>query len=313
MIETWGRVAVTGGAGFIGSHLIDRLLKDSSAEVVVLDNLSRGRRWNIEAHRASPRLRFIEGDIRDGDTVAAALEGANVVFHLAAQATVMGGVIDSVYNFSTNVTGTFNVLKAASDAKVKRFVFSSSREVYGDPIVVPVDEGHPVLPVNQYGASKVAGEAFCRAFRREHGLDTVILRLANVFGPRDHGRVIPLWMQRAADGEDLLVYGGRQILDLVWIGDVVESFLRAAQADGPLPPINVASGTGTSIMDLANRICALSGGPSRVTVMPPREMEVVQYIGSTDRMRDMLGVEPTADPLSHLASMVPMAVAATAR
>src|SRR5207248_10684264 len=120
--------------------------------------------------------------------------------------------------FSTNVVGTFNVLSSAARLGVRRVVFASSREVYGEPISLPVDEEAPLLAINSYGASKAAGEAYCRAFRREFGLQTTVLRLANVYGPRDVGRVIPLWLQHASARQDLLVYGGRQVIDFVWIG-----------------------------------------------------------------------------------------------
>src|SRR5712691_4119163 len=128
----------------------------------------------------------------------------------------MGAVRNVDYTFETNVVGTFNVLRGAVEQGVPRVLFASSREVYGEPISLPVDEESPLLAINSYGASKVAAEAYCRAFRREYGLHTVILRLANVYGPRDHGRVIPLWLQQALAGEDLRVHGGKQVIDFLW-------------------------------------------------------------------------------------------------
>src|SRR5690349_15953885 len=238
MFQHSEKVVVTGGAGFVGSHLVDRLLADTSAEVVVIDNLSRGRLANLARHQADPRLRIIEGDIRDAALVAQTVRGAELVFHLAAQSTVMGAVHDLDYSFSTNVVGTFNVLRESSTAGVRRVVFASSREVYGEPIELPVDEGQPLLAINFYGASKVVGEAYCRAFRRASGLDTVILRIANAYGPRDSGRVIPHWVEQAATGADLQIYGGKQVLDFVWVGQVVDALLSAAGADVALPPIN---------------------------------------------------------------------------
>lgn len=302
MVLRADRVVVTGGAGFIGSHLVDRLLAEPCAEVVVFDNLHRGRLENLPAER--DRLRVVVGDIRDEDAVDELVRGADVVFHLAAQSTVMGAVEDARYSFSTNVVGTFNVLRAAARHEVGRLVFSSSREVYGEPLALPVDEDSPLMAVNSYGASKVAGEAFCRVFRREYGLPSVILRLANVYGPRDHGRVIPRWLEQAAGGEDLLVYGGKQVIDFVWVEQVVEALVRAASLEGPLPPINVAGGTGTPILALARRIAQVSGRQSRVLLQPARPMEVTRFIASVDRMRQMLGVEPPLDPLASLAHMV---------
>ena len=304
MHQRTDKVVVTGGAGFIGSHLVDRLLADTRAEVVVLDNLHRGRLTNLAQHTHSPRLSVIHGDIRDIDIVAETLRGADVVYHLAAQSTVMGAVDELDYSFSTNVIGTFNVLKTAARESVKHVVFASSREVYGEPIELPVDEGQPLLAINFYGASKVMGEAYCRAFRRAHGLNTVILRLANAYGPRDFGRVIPLWVEQANAGRDLMVYGGKQVLDFVWVGQVVEALVRAAELEGPMPPINVGSGTGTRIVDLARRIRLMAGSHSQIQLVPARAVEVVQYVARVDRMRQLLRVEPTSDPLANLPDLV---------
>jgi UDP-glucose 4-epimerase len=143
------RVLVTGGAGFIGSHLVDRLLADGCPDVVVLDNLHRGQLSHLERHRDSARFRFVRGDIRDADTVEEAIAGAEVVYHQAAQSSVMGAVEDMDYSFSTNVLGTFNVLRAASRAGVGRLVFASSREVYGEPIDLPVAAGDQLVRRDQ--------------------------------------------------------------------------------------------------------------------------------------------------------------------
>jgi UDP-glucose 4-epimerase len=298
------RTVVTGGAGFIGSHLVDALLEEEGGQVVVIDNVSRGRFANLARHDAHPRLRVVEADVRDLHSVRAAFEGATLVFHLAAQATVMGGARDVDYTFSTNVVGTYNVLKVAAEQGARKVVFASSREVYGEPVSVPVDEAHPLLAINSYGASKVAGEALCRAFAKESSLPSVILRLANVYGPRDVGRVIPHWIEQARGGHELVVYGGRQIIDFIWVGDVVQAMLRAAAVDAALPPINVASGTGTKIADLARRISRLADSPGETRIVPRRSIEVVRFIGATDRMTQLLGLAPAADPLSHLPEMV---------
>jgi UDP-glucose 4-epimerase len=309
MHQSIDRVVVTGGAGFIGSHLVDRLLAETSAEVIVFDNLHRGRLTNLAQHTNSPRLSVIHGDVRDREAVAEALRRADVVYHLAAQSTVMGAVEDLDYSFSTNVVGTFNVLREASSEGAKRVVFASSREVYGEPIELPVDEGQPLLAINFYGASKVMGEAYCRAFRRAYGLHTVILRLANAYGPRDFGRVIPHWVKQATAGEDLTVYGGKQVLDFVWIGQVVDALMRAASCEGPMPPINIGSGTGTRIVDLARRIRLMAGGHSQIRLVPARAVEVVQFVARIDRMRQLLRLEPSPDPLANLPELVPMPVA----
>jgi UDP-glucose 4-epimerase len=310
MYQRTEKVVVTGGAGFVGSRLVDRLLADSRAEIVVLDNLRRGRLTNLARHQTNPRLVLRDGDIRDVATVADVVRGADIVYHLAAQATVMGALQDLDYSFSTNVVGTFNVLRESTAAGVRRVLFTSSREVYGEPIELPVDEGQPLLAINFYGASKVVGEAYCRAFRRASGLDTVILRLSNAYGPRDYGRVIPLWIEQALRGEDLELYGGKQVLDFVWVDQVVDAILAAAASDVVLPPINVGSGTGTKLMDLARRIRLLSGSRGQIRIAPSRAIEVVQYVARVDRMRQLLGIDPPSDPLLHLEKLIPSAVPA---
>jgi UDP-glucose 4-epimerase len=305
------KIVVTGGAGFIGSHLVDRLLRsDNDDTVVVVDNLSRGRKSNISQHAADPRFQLIEGDVRDAKAVQDALRGASTVYHLAAQSTVMGGVRDPLYTFKTNVVGTFNVLRAATHHRVERVLFASSREVYGEPISLPVQEDSPLQAINSYGASKVAGEAYCRAFRREWGLQVEIVRLGNVYGPRDVGRVIPAWIDQMALGQDLFVYGGKQVVDFVWVEQAIEAFVRAVALEGPLPPINVGSGTGTRIVDLARRIARLAGGHSHVKLQPARPMEVTRFVANVERMRQMLGVEPPLDPLMYLPNLIPAPVAA---
>jgi UDP-glucose 4-epimerase len=296
------RIVVTGGAGFIGSHLIDRLLADGADKVVGFDNFSRARLENIAQLRDEPRFELIEGDVRDRGAVAAALRGAGLVYHLAAQSTVLGGVRDAEYTFHTNVVGTFNVLRAAVEQGVSRVVFTSSRQVYGEPISLPVDEDSPL----------VAGEVYCRAFRREFGLETVILRLANVYGPRDFGRVVPIWMQRAFAGQELPVFGGKQVIDFIWIGQVIDALTRAGRIDGPLPPINIASGTGTRIVDLARRINRLAESAARIRLEPARPMEVTRYIADVERMGQILRIEPLLDPLGKLSDLVPTAAGAVA-
>jgi UDP-glucose 4-epimerase len=303
MRATWETALVTGGAGFIGSHLAEALLERGTREVTVLDNLSRGRLENI-AHLPSARVNVVIGDVRDYASVREAMNGKSVVFHLAAQSTVMGAARNLDYTFSTNVVGTYNVLKAAAEQSVERVVFASSREVYGEPLTLPVDETYPLISINSYGASKVAGEAICRAFARECRLPSMILRIANAFGPRDVGRVIPHWIEQAQSGNELIVYGGDQIIDFIWVGDVVEAMLRAAMAERTLPPINVASGTGTKILDLARRISQVVGRTTGVTVLPPRSIEVTRFIGNPERMGELLGIVPDSDPLARLAEMV---------
>jgi UDP-glucose 4-epimerase len=295
------RVLVTGGAGFIGSHLVDALLERGD-HVVVLDNLRRGRMEHIAGHVRRGDLKFIEGDIRDEQAVSGAVMGTELVYHLAAQSNVMGAVEDMEYSFSTNVVGTFNVLRASASTGVRRVVFSSSREVYGDQDTIPVREDAPLVAKNPYGASKIAGEAYCRAVQVATGLDCVILRFANVYGHRDRDRVVPIWLRRAAEGDDLDVYGGQQILDLIPVAEAVRALLAAAICpnDGPY---NVGSGQGMPILDLGSRILTMTQADVKLRVLPARDVEVKRFVADVHRMRTILGVEPPADPLSALEAM----------
>jgi nucleoside-diphosphate-sugar epimerase len=298
-----GRVVVTGAAGFIGSHLVDRLLNKAVDEVIGFDSFSRGRRENLEHLRDEPRFKLIEGDVRRWTQISDALRGADLVYHLAAQSTVVGAARDPLVTFEANAFGTFNVLRAATQARTPRVIFASSRQVYGEPISLPVDEDSPLLAINSYAASKVAGEAYCRAFRREFGLQTVILRLGNAYGPRDRGRVIPVWLEQASAGQDLQVYGGKQVIDFVGVGTVVDALVRASEIDGPIPPINIGSGTGTRILDLARRIVRLADARPRIQLQPARPMDVTRFIANVERMRQILKIEPPLDPLANLAEL----------
>jgi UDP-glucose 4-epimerase len=314
------KFVVTGGAGFIGSHLVDRLVKDGQAmgtwhEIVVVDNLHRGKLDNIRDHVDRGRVRFRVADARDANAMDSAMEGAEVVYHLAAQSSVMGAVADLDYSFTTNVVGTYQVLKSALAAGVRRLVFASSREAYGEPGALPVDEEQPLTSKNTYGASKVAGEVYCRVFQTL-GLQTAILRLTNVYGPRDFGRVIPLWLDMAQAGQPLVVYGGQQLIDFIWIDVVVEALVRAASADIVGVPVNVGSGKGTPLLSLADRILAvvpaasqnpaarIGGNDARLDVQPARSVEVTRFVADVDRMRRLLGLEPPDDPLFGLPRMV---------
>ncbi len=287
------RVLVTGGAGFIGHHLVQSLLA-AGDDVAVIDNLRRSARSAVH-----PAARFFEGDIRDPAALAASVRGCDTVYHLAAQSNVIGAMEDVDYSFTTNVGGTFELLKAATAAGVRRVVFTSSREVYGEQQILPVSETARTSPKNLYGASKVAGEAYCRAWKPGNGPECAIVRLANVYGPGDNRRVIPLWLDQATNGQDLVVYGGQQVIDFVPIATAVRAIQSAAGAnlDGP---VNVGSGRGTPLLALAERIRALAGGRVSTVIEPAREAEVVRFVADVTRMRSVLSIEPPSDPLCLL-------------
>jgi UDP-glucose 4-epimerase len=257
---------------------------------VAFDNLYRGRAPENEA------AQFCRGDIRDKAAVEEIMHGCDVVFHLAAQSNVMGAVRDADYCFSSNVTGTYNVLASALKCGVKRLVFTSSREAYGDPKHIPVRETSPLRPKNAYGTSKVAGEEYCRLSERE-GLQVTILRLTNVYGPGDRDRVIPLFAAAAASGEPLTVYGEGKMLDFVWIGTVIEALKKAAFGRYIRNPVNVGSGKGVTISDLAHRVVRAAGSSSPIRVVPERDQEVGRFVADITRGKRVLGLIEPEDPL----------------
>ncbi|HEY6987933.1 MAG TPA: SDR family NAD(P)-dependent oxidoreductase [Bryobacteraceae bacterium] len=295
------RILITGGAGFIGSHLVDRLALDNSNRLLVIDNLRRGRLTNLEA--AFGRFEFIQGDVCDRDLLERTMQGVDMVYHLAAQSNVLGAVMDLDYSFRTNVVGTFEVLRAAANAGVRRLVFTSSREVYGEPSSLPVTETAPIQPKNAYGASKAAAEMYCRTFSSATFV-AVILRLANVFGARDFDRVIPIFVERALRGLPLTLYGGKQILDFIWIDMVIDALVRASNDEIPVGPINIGSGQPTDLPTLANRILSESRSSSELLVVPARDVEVSRFVADTTLMKQLLGIQTPEDLLCQLGRLI---------
>jgi len=288
-------IIVTGAAGFIGKQLVRYLLGRTQHTIVGLDNLHHGD-WRESP--SSERLSLIKGDVRDTDLLRRVFPEAEVVFHLAAQAHVMESVRDPDYTFSSNVIGTFSVLQAAREAGVKHVVFTSSREVYGEPEQLPVPETSPLVPKNPYGASKIAGEAYCRLFNGG-SVRVSIVRLANVYGPGDHDRVVPIFIERALRGLPLVIHGGRQVIDFVSVGTVVEALWQVAcRPTGE--PINIGSGMGVTLPELATRIIRETGSQSKVEIGPAHEEEVVQFVADVSRMHSDLGIGPPSDPLFEL-------------
>ncbi len=297
-------ILVTGGAGFIGSHLVDRLV-DKGHRVRVLDNLFRGKRENIARHLKDKTVEFYDSDIRFYNRIAPLFDDVEVVFHLAAQSNVMGAIENLDYSFYSNVVGTFNVLKAAASAGVRRLVFSSSREAYGEARYLPVNEEHPLDSKNTYGASKVAGEKYCQVFQNMGELEVVILRLANVYGERDFDRVIPIFLENVARDKDIHIYGGQQVIDFVSVEIVVETMEQAMENQKALEgPTNVGSGKGTTLFQLAERIMQITGSKNKVVVDPPRSAEVVKFTADVTRFKTIFNVPLPDDPLYYLETMV---------
>ncbi len=279
------RILVTGGAGFIGSHLVDVLSQDADNTIIVFDNFHRGKRDNLKAHLHDGKVKLISGDIRDYSSLKK-IGKIDLIYHLAAQSNVIGSFLNQDYAFGSNVDGTFNVLKYASENNVKRFIFSSSREVYGNPECLPVDEKHPLNPINIYGATKASGEMLCQAFIKTKNLKIAILRIANVYGPRDKDRVIPIFLENAKSNRDLELFGGKQVLDFVWIGDVIKSIVDISKDDKFIGEvINIGTGMGISIEDLAKKIIKITGSKSRIVRKNPRSVDVENFIAKSDKYK----------------------------
>ncbi len=290
------RAIVTGGAGFIGSALI-RALAAEGYDVRVVDDLSSGDPANLEGIGAELRV----GDVRDLDLVTEAARGCDVVFHLAAGAGVVESMNDPLTNFDQNARGTLTVLEAARRAEVPRFVFSSSNAPLGEN-AYPASEEKPVAPLSPYGASKAAGEAYCSAFFGAYGMEAVVVRFSNAYGPRSahKGNVIPLFIRRLRAGEDLVVFGdGSQTRDFVYCEDLAAGLVAAARTPGVGGQIfQLASGIETTLNRLLELLSETSGITPRVRREPPRQGEIQRNYSLIDKARDVLGYSPQVD-LEH--------------
>ena len=283
------RAAVVGGAGFIGSNLVDALVERGD-DVIVVDNLSTGYRRNL-----NPAAPLYDVDIAvDSEGLMSALDGREVVFLTAALARVPRSIEDPIGTHAVNVTGSLRVLKAAVDAGVRRVVYSSSSSVYGDQPALPLTEDMPPAPLNPYACQKYMGEIYARNFSRIYGLETVCLRYFNVYGPRQvtegaYRLVISIFMDQRARGEPMTIHGdGKQTRDFTWVGDVVRANILAAESErvGKGEPINVGAGAEVSIKCVAELI----GGA--VVHVPPRGFDERFKRAGIDRARQLLGWEP---------------------
>jgi UDP-glucose 4-epimerase len=288
---------VTGGAGFIGARLARRLVALHPGRVRVLDDFTRTPISALELERDG--LDVVRADVRCLSELRNAMVGCRVVFHLAAIATVMSCEGDPDSAFAVNAGGTLNVLTAARELGVRRVVFASSREVYGEPSELPVTEGSLLRPKNTYGASKAAAETLCASFAAA-GLEVTALRLSNVFGPGDRDRVIPRFILSARAGDALTVYGGMQLVDFIWVDRAVETFVRAATGGYVRGSVNVGSGIGVTILEAARRVVERCGSGSQVQLLPTRDVEVSRFVADISRATRELGLVRPDDPLAEL-------------
>jgi UDP-glucose 4-epimerase len=287
---------VTGGAGFIGSHLVDRLVADGH-EVRVLDDFSSGRELNLKHTHAE--IELIRGSICDPEAVAQATAGCDVVFHEAAVPSVPRSVAEPVRTNRVNIDGTLQVLEAARQNGVRRVVFAASSSAYGDTETLPKVESMPATPRSPYALQKYAGEIYCRLYHELYSLETVALRYFNVFGPRqnpesEYAAVIPRFIRACLRGERPRIYGdGEQTRDFTFVADVVEANVLAAhapRAKGAV--INVAGGRRTSLNQLFEAIRKQTGAQVEAIHEPARVGDVRHSLAGLDRARELLGYAP---------------------
>jgi UDP-N-acetylglucosamine/UDP-N-acetyl-alpha-D-glucosaminouronate 4-epimerase len=287
---------VTGGAGFIGSHLVDELLR-RGRRVRVLDNFLTGKRENLAA--AAGTVELLEGDLRDPDACRRAAEGVEVVLHQAALPSVPRSIADPGLTNDINVSGTLNILLAARDAGVRRFVFASSSSVYGDSPELPKREGHEGKPLSPYAVSKLVGEKYAQTFHLLYGLSTVCLRYFNVFGPRQdpasqYAAVVPLFITRLLRGEAPVIFGdGEQSRDFTYVADIVSANLLAAEtarASGDV--LNVACGEGITVNRLAAVIASLVGSRMVPVHGPERPGDIKHSLADISKAEEALWFMP---------------------
>lgn len=292
-------VLVTGGAGFIGSHLVDALLDTGVAHIRVVDNLATGSRKNLEGALRDPRVHLAEHDARDHAAMARAVDGVDVVFHLACLG-VRHSLHDPRENHDVNATMTLDLLELARHRGVGRFVHVSSSEVYGSAQYAPMDEGHPTFPETVYGGAKLAGEAYARAAFRTHGFPVTVVRPFNAYGPRSHfegdsGEVLPRTIVRVLAGEPPIIYGdGEQSRDFTHVTDTARAIIALAESDASIGlTVNVGAGRDVSINALADIVRAVAGREDLdVLRLDPRPGDVRRLLAESSLLGRLTGFVP---------------------
>jgi UDP-glucose 4-epimerase len=299
-------IAVIGGAGFIGSHIVDQLLEERVERVIVVDNFVRGTRENLESAVRDPRVEVREGSILDLPFLEAVMTQSDFAFHLAAL-----WLHECVHHprdaVDVNALGTFNVIEAAHAANVGKVIYSSSASVYGDALTIPMTEEHPFNNRTLYGATKIAGEQFFRAYNEQHGLDYVGLRYMNVYGPRmDYkGTYVSVIMKVLEAGEPPLIFGdGSQAYDFVHVDDVALANVLALKSDASDVFLNVGMGVQTTINELVERLLELTGSDLRPEFLPQEQMFVTNRVGSTELAQELIGFQARTELDQGLGSVI---------
>lgn len=296
---------VTGGAGFIGSHIAKRLV-GLGLEVNIIDDLSVGTEDNLPG---SGKVRFFKEDVASEPFPADALDGVDVVFHDAARVSIRNSFDDALRDARTNVLGTVNLLKACAGAGIRRFIYASSMAVYDTSAPVPLSEGSPVRPSSPYGASKLAGEEYTRIFAGAAGFDYTVLRYFNTYGPGQgytpYVGVITIFTEKLLKGEPPVIFGdGGQMRDFIHVDDVAEANVRAMLAPEGNETINVGTGQGTSVNELAGWLTGFIAPELTPSHGPAPTGEPRDSIADIGRLRDLLGLEPSTDIRRRLPGLV---------
>jgi len=293
------KMLITGGAGFIGSHLCDKYTREGHT-VLCLDNFISGDLVNVRHLLDNRNFKLIKGDVRDFDLLEKIMRDVDVVYHLAAQIHVERSYIEPRLTYDVNVMGTQNVLEVARLYDASRIIYASTSEVYGSAQYCPIDEKHPLNAPHPYGASKIAADRMCYAYIQTYGMNISIVRLFNIFGPRQrdvgYGGVISIFTRRILKGMPPIIYGdGKQTRDYTYIDDAVRAYDLVLNHKEPInEPINFGSGREETIIDLANMIIEYSGkkGDIKPVHVEPRIGEVQRLIANASQAKDLLGWEP---------------------
>jgi nucleoside-diphosphate-sugar epimerase len=290
------RYLVTGGAGFIGSNIVDELVRRGH-RVVVLDNLSSGSEENLAGAR--DKIELNTGNIRDLAAVQAACHGADYVIHLAARTSVPRSVEDPLDTNHTNIDGTLNVLMAARDAKVKRFVYAASSSAYGETETLPKTEAMQAEPISPYGVTKYVGELYAQVFGRVYGLENASLRYFNVFGPRQdptsqYSGVLSRFMLAAIEGQPLVIYGdGEQSRDFTYVENIVDETLRACEASGASGKVfNAGTGKRITLNEVVKMLATVTGQKIQAKYEPARSGDILHSQADISLAKKVLGYEP---------------------
>lgn len=305
------KVLVIGGAGFIGSHLVDELTKEDIKEIVVYDNFCRGAQENLTMALKDPRVKIFDigGDITQIDILDAAMKDTDYVFHLAALWLLQCYDYPRAA-FDVNIQGTFNVLEACVRNKIKKLIYSSSASVYGNAVKVPMTEEHPYHNRTFYGATKIAGEQMCRAFYERYGLNYAGLRYMNVYGPRQDYKgayvaVIMKILDRISEGLAPVIYGdGSQAYDFIYVGDAARANICALKADVRDECYNVGMGKATTINDLTRLILELTNCEMKPKYEPQGQTFVTNRIGSTQKAEKELGFKAKVELREGLEKLI---------